>query len=166
MSRAGIPVVRVSRQLDVLDVRGPDGPAGCLVDQAPGNDHAAGDLDGRLDRLEPLGIADGKRRGVEVRLDARPGLGAELIHPGLGQAENPESPVLVGPGVDPGPRRRFDPPDGDSRRGPARPLDPDDADDRLARSDDQLEGRAVERRRGLRAGYQHHFGRLARRPLP
>ena len=70
MSRAGIPVVRVSRQLDVLDVPGPDGPAGCPVDQAPGDDHAAGDLEGRLDRLEPLGIADGEWRGVEVLLDA------------------------------------------------------------------------------------------------
>src|SRR5208282_6082114 len=74
VSRAGITVVRVLRQLDVLDVPGPDGLAGCLVDQAPGDDHAAGDLDGRLDRLEPLGVADGEWWSVEVRLNARPGL--------------------------------------------------------------------------------------------
>ena len=38
-----------------------------------------------------------------------------MYDPGLGQAEDPESPSWSVAGIDPGPGRRFDPPDGDTR---------------------------------------------------
>ena len=123
------------RQLDVVDIAGPDGPAGRLVDQPPGHDHPRGHLDRRLDRLEPLGVVD-DRRVAEERVDPRPRVDAELIELPLGQAVEAEAARGVGPGGDGGMRRRVGALDDGAFDRLARPLQADDADDRLGRAGD------------------------------
>ena len=87
-------------------------------------------------------------------------VGGDLIDLALGQADETEAALRVGPGRDRRPGRRFDAQDPDTRHGLARRLRPDDADDRFARTDDVLEGRADERRLGAMAD-EHHASRSA-----
>ena len=122
-----------------------DRPARRLVDQPPGHDHARGQLDRLLDRLEPFGVIDNDCVGEEP-VDSRPRVDADLVERPLRNAIDAEPARGVGPGGDGGMRRRVGDLDDGTFDRLAGPLQPDDARERLGRAGDVVEGRADELR--------------------
>src|SRR5262249_30012520 len=113
-----------------------------------GDGDPAGQLERRLDRLETLGVGD-RDPGTEERRDGPVTfVGGDSIGLALGQTDETEAALRVGPGRDHGPGGPLPAVDSDPFDRLARRLRPDDASDWLARTDDVLECGANQERAG------------------